>query len=184
MLSKREQLMFYLALAILGLFVLNKIVLTPISNAMTQTRQERDTLAADVEAMYDLIDRRPTMRHRWQEMQEQGLNENPSIVEQQVFQHLEKWSAENGVSLTTMTPSRNVVEVGFPSITFNVAGKGDLAGVCRLVHQLEQTPFPVCIQSLTLGATNAQGQDMKINMKLNVPYIDPSIPLTEESLSL
>lgn len=184
MLSKREQLMFFLAVAVLGLFVLNKIVLAPISNAINQTRQERDTLAADVEAMYDLIDRRPTMRRRWQEMQEEGLNENPSLVEQQVFQNLDQWSADNGVTLSSMTPSYNSVEVGFPSITFNVAGKGDLEGVCRLVHQLEQTSFPVCIQSLTLGSTNSQGQDMKINMKLNVPYIDPSIPLTEESLSL
>ena len=184
MLSKREQLMFYAALAILGLWVLNAFVLKPVSAALNQTQQKRDLLATDVEAMFDLIDRRPAMRQRWQEMQDQGLTENPSVTEQMVFQHLQQWSDELGVVLTTMTPNRNTVEVGMPSITFNVAGQGSLSGVCHLVYQLEQTSLPVRIQSLTLGSTNAEGASLKINMKLNVPYLDPSIPLTEESKTL
>lgn len=184
MLSKREQLMFYAALAILGLWVLNAFVLTPVSDAMNQTRQQRDSLATQVETMFDLIDRRPIMRQRWQEMQDQGLTENPSVTEQLVFQSLQQWSDDSGVALTTMTPSRNTVEVGLPSITFNVAGKGSLGGVCRLVHQLEQTPLPVRIESLTLGSTNAAGESLTVQMKLNVPYLDPEIPLTEASMAL
>ncbi len=184
MLSKREQLMFYAALAILGLWVLNAFVLAPVSDAMNQTRQLRDALAADVEAMFDLIDRRPAMRQRWQEMQNQGLSENPSVTEQVAFKYLQQWSDDAGVTLTTMTPSRNTVEVGMPSITFNVAGKGSLGGVCRLIDQLEQTPLPVRIQSLTLGSTNAMGEILTVQMKLNVPYLDPSIPLTEASMAL
>ena len=183
MLSKREQLLFYAALAILGLWVLNLFVLTPITDVMNQTRQERDRLATEVATMYDLIDRRPMMRQRWQEMQDQGLTENPSVTEQMVFQHLQQWSDEYGVVLTTMTPSRNPVEVGMPSINFNVAGKGSLAGVCRLVYQLEETSLPVRMESLTLGSTNAAGESLTIQMKLNVPYLDLSIPLTEASMS-
>lgn len=184
MLSKREQLMFYAALAILGLWVLNVFVLSPVSQALNQTHQKREALAGKVEAMSDLINHRPMMQKHWQEIQDQGLTDNPSVTEQLVFQHLQQWSDKVGVVLTTMTPTRNAVEVGLPSITFNIAGQGSLPGVCRLVYQLEQATLPVRIQSLSLGSTNAQGASLKVNMRLNVPYLDSGIPLTVDANAL
>jgi len=167
-LSKRESIIFWAALSVVALLVLDKIVITPALARLDDVSKRKGELELEVHEMSELMRQRKTMSERWRSMLDTGLTDSPSAAESQVFHSLEAWSSRCRIELTAIDPERATAVEGLQEVSFNIAGKGALESVGEFLWLLEQTDMPVKITSLTLGSTNASGREMTLTLKISV----------------
>ena len=181
-LSKREQIIMGAAVGVLGLLVLDRFVVNPAMNRLEEVETRKAELAVAVGTMEDLLDRRPVLKQRWQEMLEAGLTDDPSVAEGCMYHALQAWSRQSRVSLTSVTPQRSVTDRTFGQIVFTVVARGDMESVARFLWAVEQTPMPVRIQSLRVGSTNTSGQALSLTAKFSFLYLSPASRSEEERI--
>ena len=170
-LTKRERRIFWTTLVVMVLLVSDRFVINPGLEALDSVSEEKQRLGAEVRAMRDVLDRSTTRARQWQEMIENGLMDDPSAAQSSMLHALETWSEQSRVRLTSVTPQRSTGDKGLRDIVFTIAGKGDMASIGEFVWLIEQTRMPVKINSLTLGSTNASGQDLILTLKLSLLYL-------------
>ena len=169
-LSKRERRAFWMAIGVLGLFISDSFVITPVFEALDSVRKEKMRLSVEVDSMRRVLKYRGTREKKWKEMIEQGLLDDPSAAQSSMSHAIEDWSDRSRVELTAITPASPSREGGLREIIFTIAGRGDMASIGEFVWLIEQTPMPVKIMSLTLGSTNSSGRDLTLNLKISMLY--------------
>ena len=170
-LSKRERRIFWTTLVVMVLLVSDRFVINPGLEALDSVSEEKQRLSDEVRAMRAVLNHGTTRARQWQEMIENGLMNDPSAAQSSMLHALEEWSDQSRVGLTSVTPQRPTSDRGLRDILFTVAGKGDMASIGEFVWLIEQTRMPVRINSLTLGSTNASGQDLILTLKLSLLYL-------------
>ncbi len=167
-LSKRERMIFWTTLSILLLLTVDKIVITPAMARLDAISQKKADLQVEVHEMTELLSQRKAMAERWRTMQKTGLTDSPSAAESFVFHALDEWEAQCRIDLTAITPQRATAVEGLQEVSFTIAGKGTLETVSQFLWLVEQAEMPVKITNLTLGSTNASGQEMTLSLKISV----------------
>lgn len=167
-LSKRERIIFWTTLSVISLLVLDRLVVTPAMDKLDAISQQKSDLELDVHEMGELLRQRKPMAQRWQTMQDTGLTDGPSAAESYVFRALNEWENQCRIDLTAITPQRATAVEGLQEVSFSIAGKGTLETVSEFLWLLEQAEMPVKITNLTLGSTNASGQEMTLTLKISV----------------
>lgn len=170
-LSKRERRIFWTTLVVMVLLVSDRFVINPGLEALDSVKEEERRLGVEVDAMGEVLELSTTQARQWQEMIENGLMDDPSAAQSSMLHALEEWSDQSRVRLTSVTPQRSTSDKGLRDIVFTIAGKGDMASIGEFVWLIEQTSMPVRINSLTLGSTNASGQDLTLALKLSLLYL-------------
>ena len=175
-LSKRERMIFWITLVLMVMLVSDRFVINPGLEARDSVSEEKQRLRAEVSAMRRVLKGSTTRARQWQEMIENGLLDDPSAAQSSMLHALEEWSEQSRVRLTSVTPQRStrdreLRDRGLRDIVFTIAGKGDMASIGEFVWLIEQTSKPVKITNLTLGSTNASGQDLTLSLKLSLLYL-------------
>jgi hypothetical protein len=167
-LSKRERIIFWATLSVVGLLALDRIVITPVLARVDDISQKKSDLELEVYEMEELLKQRRSMSDRWDSMLNTGLTDSPSAAESHVFHALEEWSSQCRIDLTAITPQRATAVGGLQEVSFTIAGKGTLETVSEFLWLMEEAEMPVRIMSLILGSTNASGQEMTLTLKISV----------------
>ena len=167
-LSKRERIIFWSTLSVILLLVIDRLVITPAMDKFDAVSKEKSDLEVSVHEMNELRDQRKPMAQRWQTMLDTGLTDGPSAAESYVFHALNEWENQCRIDLTAITPQRATAVEGLQEVSFTIAGKGTLETVSEFLWLVEQAEMPVKITSLTLGSTNASGQEMTLTLKISV----------------
>ena len=167
-LSKRERIIFWAALSVMALLLLDKIIITPALAQLDDVSKRKGELELEVHEMDELMLQRKTMSERWRSMLDTGLTDSPSAAESHVFHALEEWSSQCRIDLTSITPQRATAVEGLQEVSFTIAGKGTLETVSEFLWLMEEAEMPVKIMSLILGSTNASGREMTLTLKISV----------------
>jgi hypothetical protein len=161
-------MIFWTTLSILLLLTADKIVITPAMARLDAISQKKADLQVEVHEMKELFRQRRDMAERWSTMQKTGLTDSPSAAESYVFHALDKWESQSRIDLTAITPQRATAVEGLQEVSFTIAGKGTLETVSQFLWLMEQAEMPVKMTNLTLGSTNASGQEMTLSLKISV----------------
>ena len=167
-LSKREYIIMWGALAATVLLILNWIIIDPAIQKMDDISKQKAALTLKVNKMNDLLRQKKNMQKHWQNMLDTGLTQSPSAAESNIFHALEDWSNQCQVQLTAITPQRRPAEKGMQEVLFTVAGKGTLQTVSEFLWLIEQAQMPVKINNVTIGSTNSSGKNITLTLKLSV----------------
>jgi len=176
-LSKREKMIFYGAIAMLALLLGNQFVINPVFNHIKKTHDERLALQSEVENMQNLLDRRIDIQARWKSQLENGLSDQPAATESTMYKLLtDEWPAASGFSLPSITRQRNTnSDTPCQEIIFSVSGSGTLESAARLLYEIEQSRMPVRISNLQMSSPEDNGWVINLSMRLSVLYLDPTI---------
>ena len=173
-LSKREKLILYGAMAAVVLLGGWKFLFEPVSKRMEKTHQLKISLEQEVNTMNDLLDRRKEIQARWQTHMDNGLGSDPAATESAMWHKLTQWCTDSNFDLPNITPQRMPNDSAFQEVIFTVSGKGTLEGAARLIWAIEQSEMPVRISSLQLSSPDPSGREIALSMRLSVIYMDQS----------
>ena len=102
--KSRETLLKLAVGAVVGLFLLDRLVLTPSIEGWKKQSERLSALEQKVTRGRQLLEREKSIRGRWADMQNTDLNDDSSAAENDVFKALNRWARDSRVSFTSLTP--------------------------------------------------------------------------------
>jgi len=172
--TRREKIIIAATVAAICLLVLDFYALRPLLRRRSAVVAEKARVVAELARARSLLNRRRLLGPKWRDMLDNGMMRDPTEAESQVLRLLRKWSTEAGVSISSLRPERSAEKSKLPEITIHVAGTGSMAGVSRLLWQVETAQAPLKIKMLQLGSRKNGTDDLSINLKVSTLYVPPA----------
>lgn len=181
MLSKRERIMAIMAVAVVGLLVLNKFLIGPVTGKLQEIKTQKSQLLIELDEAQNLFRKRRVLEKQWKNVLSDGLR-NEVEAESKVGRALDEWSKESRLMLSSVKPDRVASDKGLQEMTFVVVGTGSLDAVARFLWQIETAPLPIKVKDMQLGSSNESGQSMSVQLRLSALCLGSEQKSSEDNL--
>jgi Tfp pilus assembly protein PilO len=172
-LKNRQQVLLLTALTVVGLFIANLIVFTPLANAWKTRADRLATLRKQVAQGIQLQQRQASLRSRWEQIRRNTLPNDNSAAEQQVFNAIENWKQSSGATVTAINPQWKHDADDYMSYQCRLDAAGDLSVLSKFLYALEQDPIALKLESVELGTRDKQGQQLTLAIQFNGLVLTP-----------
>ena len=164
-LKNRQQLLALFAGAVIGLFVLDRLVVTPIV-ASWKTRSETIVkLRESIRKGRSLIERETITRNAWNDMRKNTLPADTSQAEKTLLEAFDRWSRESRVTVNSIKPQWKRGAVATHSLLeCRVDAAGDLGTLAKFLYEVEKSDLALRIDSVELTANDTGGRQLSLGL--------------------
>ena len=170
--KRRETLLKITVGAVVALFVLDRMVLSPAFAGWKAQSVRLAALQQKVKNGRQLTEREKSLRARWDEMQRANLPADMSSAENDVYKALARWTSESRVSFTSLTPQWRNHDEGYETFECRATAVGEQAALARLVYEIETDPLPARIEECEMTARDAQGKQLSLALRFSFVRIE------------
>jgi Tfp pilus assembly protein PilO len=172
-LTRRQQILAILAIALVGLYVADKLVFTPLTRSW-KTRAERIAkLKEQVRDGNETLKREAALREQWDRMQRNTLVPAKSEAESQVLKAFERWSKDGGVSVSSIRPQWKESEEAYKTLECRADVGGNLSAIAHFLYLIERDPLGVKVDSLELTTRNNEGSQLSLVVQVSGLLLNP-----------
>ena len=164
--NRRETLLKIAVGAVVGLFLLDRMILTPAFASWKEQGERLAKLREQVQRGRQLVAREKSLRTRWDEMLRTDMPEDISVAENEVFQAISRWTLDSHVNFTNLTPQRTGGE-GCETFECRASATGDQATLGRLLYEIETDPLPAHVEECELSTRDAKGTQLTMTMRFS-----------------
>lgn len=162
--------------AVVGLFLLDYMVLSPTIASWKKQSEKLAVLRQKVEHGRMLVEREKSIRGRWDEIQRTDLNDDSSAAENDVFKSLNRWARESRINFTSLTPQwRAHEDAGYDTFECRATATGDQASLGRLLYEIETDPLPARVEDCELVTKDPQGKQLTMSLRFSFVRIAESL---------
>ena len=169
----RQQLLLIVAAAVVGVFIADKIVFTPLTNAWKARSERIADLRNRVTKGEDLLKLGQDYRSRWNHMQTNTLPSTPSLAEQQLLKAVNGWAQDSRITLTSESPQQKRDADDYLTLQCRVEATGNLDAVAHFLYAIEHDPLAVRIDTVELSSRDATGQQLNLGLQLSGLVLNP-----------
>lgn len=171
--KNRQQLLIIVTLVAVGLFVGDLVLIEPLAKAWSARAKRIKTLRDQIAQNQNLIKREPAIRAHWVDWERKTLTNNTSVAEQQVFQAIDRWSQETGVTIAAVTPQWKHDSEDYNTYECRIDAAGDIRRLSRFLYDVEREPMAFKLEAIELGARDKEGQQLSLGLQLSALVINP-----------
>ena len=165
--KNRQQLLIIAAIAVVGLFVADKIIITPL----TQFWKDRSKTIADLREKVargdNLKSRESALRATWERMRTNTLPTDESFAEEQVLKALRKWERDSRVTITSISPQAKHDAEEYSTIQCRVEASGTIDNMNRFLYDLEKDPMALKLELVELSSHDTEGQQLLLGLQVS-----------------
>lgn len=172
-LNKRQQLLAILAIVAVGLFVADKLVITPLMMNWKERSARIAKLKEEVREGAEVIKREAVLREQWERMRTNTLADAKSEAEGQMLKAFERWSKEGGVSVSSIRPQWKEAQEDYKTLQCRADVGGNLAAIAKFLYQIERDPLGVKVDSLELTTRNVDGSQLALVIQVSGLLLNP-----------
>jgi hypothetical protein len=165
--KSREMLLKIVAGAAIGLFVLDRAILSPAIASWKLQSERLSQLGEKVRRGRQLMERETSLRARWDEMMQSDLPDDMSTSESEVFKAIGRWTRDSRVTFTSLTPQWRSHDEGYDTFECRAAATGDQESLGRLLHEVETDPLPARIEECELSTRDNKGQQLGLSLRIS-----------------
>ena len=163
--SRRQFLLKAGAAIAVGLFLMDRLVISPAVEGWRQQTERITDLRSKVQRGRQLLEREATIRGRWAEMSRANLPVEVSAAENQAYNAVGRWARESRISLTGLTPHWQNHEEGYETLECRISATGDQASLGRFIYEMEVDPMPVNLEECELTSRDARGSQLTLSAR-------------------
>lgn len=152
---------------VVGLFLLDRMVLSPAISSWQEQSERLTSLRKQVQRGRQLLERESSIRDRWDEMQRGDLPEDLSASEDEVFNAIGRWTLDSRVSFTSLTPQWRSHEESYDTYECRATATGDQATLGRLLYAIETDALPARVEECELSARDAKTAQLGLSVKFS-----------------
>ena len=164
---QREKILIIAALVCMGIFLGDRLVLTPLGRIWSRRSARIGELKKSVEKGGLLVERRADVEKRWKEITDAGLPDDPSIVEERILTRVHEWESQSGLNLTSLRPRWREPDLESKKLELRLTGSGSLESITRFLFEVEADPLPLRVEDLGLTARDKRGAILEFNLKFS-----------------
>ena len=172
-LNKRQQIMAVVAIALVALYVADKLVLTPLTNSWKARSSRIAELKEQVRDGTETLKRDTALRQQWDRMRTNTLASAKPEAESQMLKAFERWSQEGGVSVSSIRPQWKEAEEDYKTLECRADVGGSLSAIARFLYQVERDPLGVKVDSLELTTRNNEGSQLALVIQVSGLLLNP-----------
>ena len=156
---------------VVGLFLLDRVVITPAFASWKSQGERLTKLREQVQRGRQLVAREKSLRTRWEEMQRTDMPDDVSVAENEVFQAIGRWTLDSHVNFTSLVPQWRAGEEGCETFECRASATGDQATLGRLLYEIETDPLPAHVEEAELSARDAKGTSLTMTMTMRFSFV-------------
>jgi hypothetical protein len=184
-LNKRQQFLAVLAIAAVGFFIADKLVITPLTLHWKERSALISKLKAQVREGATLIEERraQSWREQWDEMltntlgwdaiQTKPFAAAKPEAESQMLKAFERWSQAGGVSVSSIRPQWKEAEDDYRTLVCRADVAGSLSAITRFLFQIERDRLGVKVDSMELTSRNTEGSQLALVIQVSGLLLNP-----------
>jgi hypothetical protein len=165
--KNRQQLLIIVAVAAIALFAGDWLVLSPLIKAWSTRAKHITELRQQITRGKMLVHREQSVRSRWEQMSRNALTNNTSAAEQKVFQAIDLWAQDSGVTVSSITPQWKHDSDDYTTYECRVDAAGDLGKLSRFLYSIERSPMALKLELVELGARDKEGQQLSLGLQFS-----------------
>jgi len=162
----REKMLMTAAIAVFGLLILDKIIITPLGNLWTERELEIARLEKDVKKGSNLISLESRLRNTWEDYQQRALPHDRSLAESKVLNAVDDWARSARLKTTRMIPNYRD-EDDHSRLACRVEGSGDMEAVMRFLYDLDGEQLALRVESFDLTSLDKRGSRISVDLTLS-----------------
>ncbi len=167
--EQRTALLKIAAGAVVGLFLLDRLVITPATQSWVDQGGRIDALNKKVTRGEALVERESNIRQRWQSMVRANLPADNSVAEDEAYRAFVRWVQASGVTIVSQNAQwQNHEDGNYETFELRVTATGDQVSLGKFVYALEADPLPVNLEESEITTRDAHGS--LLNMTLRVTF--------------
>jgi hypothetical protein len=160
--SNRQRLLIIVTGVAVGLFLLDRIVITPLLGLWKAHATEIAKLKQSVANGRGTIANDANIRRVWQDMQNHALPKDAATADQEVLSALTNWGRANNVDLNYRQQRKRGPNNQTSLLEFRVDATGTMTTLARFLHELERSPMALRIDSAELSSRDESGQRLTL----------------------
>ncbi len=165
--NNRSTVLKIVAGSVVGLFLLDRVVLSPAIDHWRAQSERIALLREKVERGQQTLDREKAIRGRWADMQRANLPKDVSTAENDVFKAVGRWARDSQISFTSLTPQWQTHEEGYQTLECRMSASGDQKTLGRFVHELETDPMPVSLEECEISTRDTRGGQLTMSARFS-----------------
>jgi len=165
--KNRQQVLVIGAIAAAVLFAGDHLLLEPLLKAWGTRATRISDLRKDISRGNMLLQREQSIRSRWDQWSRNMLPNNTSAAEQKVFQAIDRWGQESGVTISAITPQWKHDSDDYMTFECRVDAAGDLGRLSRFLYSVEREPMALKLELVELSARDKDGQQLSLGLQLS-----------------
>lgn len=152
---------------VVGLFLLDRMVLTPAGKAWTAQGERITALREKVTRGQRLLAQETQLRTRWDRMQHTDLDAEISAAEDQAYSGIAKWASASRINTNSLSPQWRTQDEDFDLFEFRASATGTQSSLGQFIYNLETDPLPVKLEECDLATRDAKGQQISGTMRFS-----------------
>jgi hypothetical protein len=167
--SRRENLLIIGVSVAVGLFALDRYVLTPFNEKREDLAVQHQRSLEKIGENRTVLNRDRDLRKVWAEMSAVGLEASPADAERLMLHALRGWTKESGVQHVSLRPERSNLR-GFVKVSVDVKGSGPTASLAKLLWAVESAKMPIRIENVQVTPSSSKeggGDDLQMQLTIS-----------------
>jgi len=166
--SQRESLLKIGAGAVVCLFLLDRVVLTPAIASWEAQSGRIAALREKVDRGRKLLAREDSIRGRWADMERANLPEDISGAENQVVNAIDHWARDSQIAFTSLTPQPwQTHDEGFETLECRASCNGNQASIGRFIYEMEVDHLPVNLEECEITTRDPHGSQLALTARFS-----------------
>lgn len=165
--KNRELILKIVVGAVVALFLLDRMVISPLIAHWGEQTERIAGLREKVERGQRLLEREQAIRERWAEMVERDLPDNVSTAESEVFKGVSRWANASRVGFTSLTPQWRSHEEGYDTYDCRATATGDQASLSRLLYEMERDNLPARVEEVEFTTRDKTGKQLLLTVRFS-----------------
>lgn len=172
-LSRRERYILIGVVTMVGIFGLDRVILTPLFERRQVINAQMRLAREKVARADQLFENRVRMNRRWHEMSGTALKTDGSTAESQIIRAVGDWAAEAGLNLSSVKPERAEKDRQFQKITFRANGIGGMSQISKFIWRIQTSKIPIRITDITITTRRDGADDLALELGLSTLFQPP-----------
>jgi len=171
--KNRQKLLLVSALLVIGLFVGDKVVLSPLINSWKARSEKIKELRTQISDGTKILRREEVLRETWGRMEKRSLTNNPSAAEQQFFRAVDQWARDSRVTVSAITPQWKRDADDYMTYQCRLDASGDINTLSRFLFNIQNDPMALRMDSIEIAAHDKQGQQLTLGLQISGLVLNP-----------
>lgn len=162
--ENRQQLLVMAAAAIIGLFLLDRLIVGPLTDGWKDRSRRIAELQKSIASGQATLKRDPVVRQRWAEMKSNTLA--PETAEQNLLEAFQRWSRASNVPISAIHPQWRRSE-DYSTLECQANVVGSISAIAQFLYNLESDPMALRIESLEITSRDEAGQNLALALQVS-----------------
>ena len=172
--NNRQQILLFVAGAIIALFLLDKVLITPITASWKKRSETIAQLKESIRSGKTMIDREQITNSRWNSMRRNTLPNNASQAEESVLEAFDEWSRETRISVSSIKPQwKRGESEEYSLLECRVDAAGSIGSLSDFLKAVEESPMALRIDSVEIASRDINGQRLTLGLLVSGLRLSP-----------